>query len=48
MKVIDDLVRKTINKAANQSVEKDAGLQKDDSTSFVDLSNFVKRVIKRK
>ena len=43
-KVIDDLRSETINKVVNQSIAKDAELQTDDSTSYVDLSNFVKSV----
>ncbi len=42
MKVIDDLRSETINKVVNQSIAEDAELQTDDSTSYVDLSNFVK------
>lgn len=42
MKVIDNLVRKTINKASNQSIENMQSSKKNDSTSFVDLSNFAK------
>lgn len=42
MKVIDDLRSETINRVVNQSIAKDSELQTDDSTSYVDLSNFVK------